>query len=179
MRCAMHKPQGQPFKIFAARITELNNYLPIFPGPSAIKKMIPEELNEILLHVVPNVWAKQAYLQGWDLEGSSYKDTCDMFERMDISEQVYKVGTTFENANREESDHARHGSKRKGGESASSTNTEKCRTGKSKINHAVHPSNGPDGAKTTLLVHGPRHSTEECRVLNKYSEKYAAQRPHK
>ena len=64
MRRAMRKPQHLQFKIFAARLTELNNYLPLLPGSSAAKKMDPEELNEILLRAVPNAWARQAYIQG-------------------------------------------------------------------------------------------------------------------
>ena len=42
-----------------------------------------------------------------------------------------------------------------------------------------HPSNAPTRAKNTCLLHGPGHSSEECKVLKLYSEKYAAQRPHK
>ena len=56
MRRAMHKPWYLPFKRFSARLMELNNYLPIFPGSSDIKKMSPEQINEILLHYVPNGW---------------------------------------------------------------------------------------------------------------------------
>ena len=82
MSRAIQEPQGLLIKIFYARLTELINYLPIFPVSSAADKMDPEELNKIILHVVPNSWAKQAYIQGWDFEGRSYKDTCDMFERM-------------------------------------------------------------------------------------------------
>ena len=41
-----------------------------------------------------------------------------------------------------------------------------------------HPSDHPTREKTCLL-HGPRHSSEECKVLKVYSENYAAQRPHK
>ena len=66
MRRAMHKPRDLPFKRFTARLTELNNYLPLFPGSSAAKKTPPEDLNGIILHAVPNGWAKQAYLQGWE-----------------------------------------------------------------------------------------------------------------
>ena len=66
MRHAMRKPLKILFKHFCARHKELNNYLPLFPGSSASKKMPPEELNEILLHAVPNSWAKQASLQVWD-----------------------------------------------------------------------------------------------------------------
>ena len=64
MRRAMRKLQDIQFKIFAARLTELNNYLPLFPGSSAAKNMDPEYLNEILLHAVLNSWARQSYIQG-------------------------------------------------------------------------------------------------------------------
>ena len=42
MRRAMRKPHKTLFKSFAACITELNNYLPLFPSLSASKKMTPE-----------------------------------------------------------------------------------------------------------------------------------------
>ena len=50
--------------------------------------MPPEELNEILLHTVPTRWEKKAYLQGWDFEGKSYKETCGMIERTEMEEKV-------------------------------------------------------------------------------------------
>ena len=84
----MRKPLDIQFKIFAARLTELNNYLPIFPGSSADKKMDPKDLNKIILHAVQKYWTRQAYIQGWDFEGWSYKETCDMFERMEIAEAI-------------------------------------------------------------------------------------------
>ena len=65
MRRAMRKPQYLPFKRFAAWLTELKNYLPLFPGSTASKNMPPKEPNEILLHAVFNVWEKQAYIQGY------------------------------------------------------------------------------------------------------------------
>ena len=43
---------------------EINKCLPLFTGYREDKKIPPEELNDILLHAVPNGWAKQAYLQG-------------------------------------------------------------------------------------------------------------------
>ena len=82
MRRAMRKAQDLQFKIFASRLTEVNNCLPLLPGLSVAKKMDPEELNEVLLHAVPNSWAQQSHIQGWDFEERSYKETCDMFERM-------------------------------------------------------------------------------------------------
>ena len=75
MRRAMRKPRDLPFKRFAARLTEINNYQTLFPVSNAAKKITPEELNNILLHSVLNGWAKQAYLQGWYFEMKIYKAT--------------------------------------------------------------------------------------------------------
>ena len=104
MRRAMRKPRDLLFKIFAARLIELNNYLPISPGSSAAKNMDSEELNKILLHVVPYLWAKQSYIQVWDFEGRSYKETCKMFERMETAETIYEGGSPSKNTLRAESD---------------------------------------------------------------------------
>ena len=90
MRGAMRKPCNISFKRFTERLTKINNFLPLLPVSDTTKKMPAKELNEIPIHAVPNGWAKQSYLQGWDFEVKTYRKTCDMFERMEISEQVYK-----------------------------------------------------------------------------------------
>ena len=72
----------------------MNTYLPLFPGSSAFNKIPPKEVNKILLHTISNGWEKQAYIQGWGFEGKTYKETCEMFECMDISRNVYKGTTT-------------------------------------------------------------------------------------
>ena len=58
----MHKPHDIFFKRFAAWLTEINNFLSLFPGSDSTNKMPSEELNEILLNDVPSGLAKQAYL---------------------------------------------------------------------------------------------------------------------
>ena len=45
MRRAMRKPCSMPFNRFETRLTEINNFLPLFPGPDASKRTPPEELN--------------------------------------------------------------------------------------------------------------------------------------
>ena len=71
-KCVMHrnipKPHGFPFKIFSARLTELEKFLPMFPGLYDSKSMNKYNLNEVLLHIVPNGWAKHSYLRGRDFE---------------------------------------------------------------------------------------------------------------
>ena len=54
MRRAILKPQSMTFKRFEERLTEMNNFLPLFPGSDDSKKMEMEELNKILLHAVTN-----------------------------------------------------------------------------------------------------------------------------
>ena len=78
--------------------------------------------------------------------------------------KIYKGGTTSKNPIREDTDRTSHGRKRKGREDSSPTNPKKGRSGKRKTKNAGHPSDRPTGGKTCLL-HGPRHSTEECKVL--------------
>ena len=58
---------------------------------------------------------------------------------------------------------------------ASPSNPEKGRSGKRKINDAGHPSNAPTGAKKTCILHGPGHSTEDCKVLQYSSKNHIAQ----
>ena len=90
MRHAMCKTLNIPFKRFTTQLTCLNNHLLLFPGSSNTKNTAPKELNDILLLSVTKLQAKKSYLQGWDFEGESYKDTCDMFECIEVSEQVYE-----------------------------------------------------------------------------------------
>ena len=53
-------------------------------------KMGVTELNEILLNSMQNSWYKQAHLQGFDYDTISFKQSVNMFELMEISENTYK-----------------------------------------------------------------------------------------
>ena len=64
MHRAMRKPWYLTFKCFIARLTELNNCLPLFPRSSNANKMTPKELNEILLLATPNSWVKATLSTG-------------------------------------------------------------------------------------------------------------------
>ena len=89
MRLSDHIPCGLHFKRFSVQRTEINHYLSLLPGSRDAKKITPEEINEILIHAVPSIWANQSYLQGWYFEGNSDKETCGIFEPIKITEQVY------------------------------------------------------------------------------------------
>ena len=68
MRHIIRKPRDMSFNRFTAQQTEINKFLPVFPGSDTTKKIPAEELNEIFLHAVSNSWAKQSYLQEWYFE---------------------------------------------------------------------------------------------------------------
>ena len=40
---------------------------------------------------MPNIWSKQAYVQGFGFESISFKNFVNMFEQMGIAESIYKV----------------------------------------------------------------------------------------
>ena len=79
-----------PFNIFDVRLTNINSYLHLLSGSEKINNLNEADLNKILIHAVPNGWAKHSYLQGWYFESNTIKETCDMLEIMDIPEKVYK-----------------------------------------------------------------------------------------
>ena len=89
----MRKPLSMTCKRSTVRLTEINNFLPLFPGLDASKKMEMKELNDILLHAVCNGWSKQSYLQGLDFDLKTCRETCELFKRMEVTEQVYEGGT--------------------------------------------------------------------------------------
>ena len=102
-----------------------------------------------------------------------------MFNCKEIVEAVYKGGSLPKNTQQAESDRSSFGRYQKGGGDAASSNPNKCCAGKCKKNDAGHTSNAPTGAKKTYMLHGPRHSSEECKVLKGYSKKQVVQQPFK
>ena len=73
MTRVMRQPRKMEFKRFDARLTKMNNFLPLLHGSDVTKNITPEDLNKILLHVVPNAWAETFHIQGWDFKMKTYK----------------------------------------------------------------------------------------------------------
>ena len=53
---------------YVARLIDLNEYLASFPGATMTDTIFVTELNEILLNSMPNIWSKQAYVQGFNCD---------------------------------------------------------------------------------------------------------------
>ena len=75
---------------YAAHMIKLNEYLDIFAGSQEIEKIGETELNEILLHCMPNFWIIQMYVQGFYFETVTCKQVINIFEIMEIAEGIYE-----------------------------------------------------------------------------------------
>ena len=47
------------------------------------------ELNEILLNSMPNIWSEHAYVQNFDFESITFKKAINMIEGMEITDFIY------------------------------------------------------------------------------------------
>ena len=72
------------------RLTNINEYLAILPGLNNPNNMDEVDLNGTHIHIIPNGWSKQAYLQGFSFESVPFKKAINMFEHMEISEKIYE-----------------------------------------------------------------------------------------
>ena len=68
MRNALLNEEDAQFKnkIWNIGMIDINKYLSVFPGSKESNKIWETELNEILLHRMPNRWSRQTYVKGFD-----------------------------------------------------------------------------------------------------------------
>ena len=90
MRRRIKKPRSLKLRFYAERLIDLNNYLAYFPGADFYGKMGITYLNGILLNIMPNIWSKKVYVQGFGCESILFKKSVNVFEIMEISESIYK-----------------------------------------------------------------------------------------
>ena len=89
MRRGIRNPIKLKVRRYAARLIYINDYLAAFPGAKESEKIGETDLNEILLNSMPNIWIRQAYVQGFDFESINLKYV-NMFEHIEISEYIYE-----------------------------------------------------------------------------------------
>ena len=89
-RFAFFKSDASGNKNFARSISKLI-YAASFPWYTLSDKIGFNESGKNLLNTMPNRWSKKVYVQGFYYESILFKKAVNMFERMDISESIYKV----------------------------------------------------------------------------------------
>ena len=90
MKRMMRNSRGLNLWIFSARLQEVNNFLPQFPGSDKCKNIPQGELKEILLYAGPHGCAKQAMMFGLDFVGDSFCAELEIFKRMEVAESIYE-----------------------------------------------------------------------------------------
>ena len=91
MRHGMSKPRGLKVRGCADSLINLNKYLYVFPGENISEKRCVIEIHGILLNSMPNIWSKQAYVQGFDSESITLKEAVKFFECMKNQNIFMKV----------------------------------------------------------------------------------------
>ena len=151
MRRFVRKPINMTTKQFAARLQELNAYLPKFPtahaGQAAVSKLDDDEVVDIMEFGVPRSWQRKMVEHDFDVMTASIHDFVDFCDRMET------IGAADEGQTKNVG-HKISGSSQK-------TATEKNRNKK-----RDRPNSG--GSKH-CLIHGdtgPKgHTSDECKVL--------------
>ena len=134
------------------------------------------ELKQILINSMPNIYSKHAYIKDFDCESITFNKAVKMFERMETSESIYEglVEPSNKKPTREYANRAGNSRQNRGEASSSWTSPEKVESaGKHRKSYVDRPT----GKLKTCLIHGPGHSSEECKVLGDFGTKYAKSRP--
>jgi hypothetical protein len=99
MRRHMKKPRDMPIRSFAARVTELNEYLKEFPPFDEDQGLDEDELFDIVEFGVPNSWQKSMILHGFKTEDEdkNMSELVEFCERHEYTEESY-TGNENENS---------------------------------------------------------------------------------
>ena len=90
MRFKMKTTRSLKVRRYVPCLIDMNEYLVSFPGSTLAQKIDVTELNDIILNSMPNSLSKKVYVQGFDCESISLKKAVNIFERIKISESIYK-----------------------------------------------------------------------------------------
>ena len=101
-----------------------------------------------------------------------------MFERVEISEYIYEgvVEPSYKKTIRADTNCADHSRQKRGESTLSWNRPEKGEIADKRRKRHV---DSPTGKSKICLIHGPGHSTEECKILGDLGTNYANIRPTK
>ena len=122
-------------------------------------KISVTKLNEILLNSMPNIWSRQAYVQGFYCESITFKKAVNLFDRMEISESIYEgvLEFSYKQPTQVDANRAGHSRQKRGECTLSWTCPEKGESaGKRRKIHV----DSPTGKSKTCLIHGSIHSSK-------------------
>jgi hypothetical protein len=147
MRRHMRKPREMTTREFAARLTELNDYLNEFPPFGQDQILEPDELIDILEFGVPNSWQRNMVMHGFDPMNHTPTEFVEFCERHEFTETTEETGKKSKTASKNGHNDA--------------TSRAKTSEGAPKSNKRKHDSE----EKFCDLHQRHGHSTAECKVV--------------
>ena len=153
MRRFLRKPADMKIREFTARLQEINDYLPKFPPFGENQKLPQDEIRDIVEFSIPDSWRNHATSQGFDIMNHTLMEFVEFCERLELLEESPNGGSKSENPSSEEQTTGKRGKKR----------------GRDNTNHKpktqAHKNQGKPKENAICMLHGPGHSTEDCRVV--------------
>lgn len=143
MRRYLRKPRDMTTREFAARISEMNQYLKQFPPFEDNQELDEDEIIDILEFGIPHSWQNNMVLQGFDPMESTLAELVDFCERHEFTE-----GNKTENAKNNKGTTSNDSDKKPAAKNSGSKDPSKHKNGKFCELHQTYG-----------------HSTEECKVV--------------
>jgi len=176
MRRFLRKPPSLKIREYVARVVEINDMLELFPpskeGETATK-LPSDEILDLLEFGLPNTWQKNMVLQDFDPLAGDTNDFVAFCERMEQFESTDGGSTTGSKASKQKAS----------GGSKASKDSASGRSKKRRRAEVITIDDDLEGDGPVCLLHGPGHSTNECKVLKEQAKKmkanWAAQHPKK
>jgi len=156
MRRFIRKPADMTTKTFAARLQELNTYLPKFPtaapGLASVNKLDDDEIVNIMEFVMPRQWQHKMMKHDFDVMTASIHDFIDFCDRMESI--AADGGPTPEKSTQNQDNNKKNAKAQK-----------------------KRPRGDPEKGNF-CLVHGPTgpngHTSNDCKVLMAQAKKIRA-----
>jgi hypothetical protein len=114
MRRYLRKPRDMTTREFAARVSELNQYLKQFPPFEYNQELDEDEIIDILEFGIPHSWQNYMVLQGFDPMESTLAELVDFCERREFTEGN-KTETAKSNKGKTSSDSDKKSAAKKNG----------------------------------------------------------------
>ena len=78
-RRRMKKPRSLKVRQYMARLIDLNEYLDLLPEAIFSDKIGVTESEKYIFNRMPDSWSKNAYVQGFDCESTSFQKAVNLF----------------------------------------------------------------------------------------------------
>jgi hypothetical protein len=171
----LRKPRSMSIREFAARLSELNDYLGYFPPfgtmTAASKRLSDREVLEALYFAVPNKWRGVMKMHGFIPQLHTIEEFIEFCHRIEFSEVPEATGKkTGGNAKKGKNSSSRNNATNNDDNGASKNGASGDQKG-GRDNQTGTGGRRRGGGKLCMLHNTSSHDTSECKVLKAQVEK--------